>query len=444
MHSATDRTDKNGTLLSFRNADTYWLSRARHTTGPKRLGERALFYRKAMEGLSSPSARLELAETYYRMQCYDAADALILEVLEEDPGIGQAWYLLGLTSLARGDEITSQNAFDRCMREAPLSPAAVRSQDMLTMYAWSDRDRIPLFGFRADCLMRRARSCPPGPERTALCIRACLKRPGPDTIFALISEISPTHPRLCLKLLPWALSKGKLRFRACLKGAECLHRIGRDPLPYLLAALPLAVSASDTESLTRCALSCGKAAFMADRLGEMLSDAPFSSGLMSLRADCLHAQGRFCEADSLRSLAMKTAPEAAERPDSTGSLKKLAVYHSRLHRGRLNRLLHRLVISMSDTVSPGPIYRIVPDLYRAMSRDARRNMDKPALRTWDTAFSVLLELRIGRADLAKGSLRDRRYRRFVLRQIRRVDKGLYRYARSLVSPGPDRPTPKTK
>ena len=124
MRSVTDRpADPGGKLLSLHPTDTYWLGRARRTTGPKRLAEKTLFYRKALETLPSEITRLELAETYYRMQCYDAADALILDVLDKDPSAGQAWYLLGLTALARGDEITSQNAFDRCMRLSPLSQA---------------------------------------------------------------------------------------------------------------------------------------------------------------------------------------------------------------------------------------------------------------------------------------------------------------------------------
>ena len=114
MRSVTEpNTSKTGQILSLRPTDTYWLSKARRATGTNRLGERALFYRKALESLPSPAARLELAETYYRMQCYDAADSLILEALQADAMNGQAWYLLGLTALARGDEDTSQNAFDR-------------------------------------------------------------------------------------------------------------------------------------------------------------------------------------------------------------------------------------------------------------------------------------------------------------------------------------------
>ena len=434
MRSVTDSgKNKNGELLSFNPSDTYWLARARRATGPGRLEDRALFYRKALEILPSAGTRLELAETYYRMQCFDAADALILQTLTEDGENGQAWYLLGLTSLARGDEITSQNAFDRCMRASPMSPAALKAQNMLSGYAWKRESRIPLFGFRAECLTRLALRRKPGPERTGLCALACLRRPYPRAVLALASEIAPARPRFCLFLLRYVLRDPSLRFRAYLLGAECLHRVGRDPLPCLYVASSLARNATETESLVRAALACSQASFMRARLDILLRDSPCSSALIRLKADCMDAEGRRGEAARLREKAAFLAPEEISRPESAKALRSLAVYHNRLRCGQLNRLLHRLVISLPDA-SPATIYRVVVPMYRGMNRDARRNMERSDFRPWDAAFTVLYALRTGRVALSRKVLDRRGTRPFILRQIRRVDKKLCSAAGSVISP----------
>ena len=425
----TDRpADRDGKLLSLHPTDTYWLGRARRTTGPKRLAEKALFYRKALEALPSEMTRLELAETYYRMQCYDAADALILEVLDQDPSAGQAWYLLGLTALARGDEITSQNAFDRCMRLSPLSQAAVNAQSMLLDYAWSRGERIPTLGFRSDCLLRKARKKEPGPERTALCVRACLRHPGPRALLALVAEEAREYPAFCLALLPYVYKNRALRLDACLYGAVCLSRLGRNPLPCLYAASLSAASAGDVERLTKAALEAGQTDFILAHLDNLLREAPFSSGLMLLKARCLEKKGAFGEAGALRAAAEHAAPEGAQARDCAGELKRMAVYHSRLRRGQLNRLLHRLAVFRAD-LDPAALYRIAVPLYRGMNRDARRNMEKTSFRPWDTAFALCVALRTGRPEAAPSLPEGRR--RFILRQVRRVDRELYRLAGSL-------------
>ncbi len=432
MRSVTEsKNTENGELLSFHPSDTYWLNKARRATGPGRLPERALFYRKAMEASPSAIARLELAETYYRMQCFGAADSLILETIREDPLNGQAWYLLGLTALARGDEITSQNAFDRCMRSSPMSPAAVKAQDMLSMYAWTRESRIPLFGFRAECLARLAGHREPGPERTALCALACLKRPVPRAVFALICEIADVRPALCLSLLRHVLRDPNLRFRAFLKGAVCLHRLGRDPLPCLFICACIERNTTEIESLVQTAIDCQKPAFMAGRLDRMLSESPSSSTLLRLKARCLEAQGLASQAALIRKNARYLAPEE-ERADSAGALRSLAEYRNRLRCGQLNRLLHRMVIALGD-FSPETLYRIVIPLYRGMNRDARRNMEKTGFRPWDAAFTALLFLRAGRAAQVRQVLGDRRTRRFILRQIRRVDKKLCAAVRGVLA-----------
>ncbi len=431
MRSVTDGyTNAGGKLLSLHPTDTYWLGRARRTTGPKRLAEKALFYRKALEALPSEMTRLELAETYYRMQCYDAADALILKVLEEDPSAGQAWYLLGLTALARGDEITSQNAFDRCMRLSPLSQAAVNSQTMLLDYAWSRGERIPVLGFRSDCLLRKAGEKDHGPERAALCILACLRHPGPRALLALVTEEAREHPAFCLALLPYVYKSRALRLDACLCGAICLSRLGRNPLPCLYAASLMAASAADVERLTKAALEAGQADFILAHLDGLLREAPFSSGLMLLKALCLEKKGALKEAGALRAAAGRTAPEGMPAGDCAGKLKRMAVYHNRLRSGQLNRLLHRLAVFRAD-LDPSALYRIAVPLYRGMNRDARRNMEKTSFRPWDTAFALCVALRTGRPEAAPRLPEGQR--RFILRQVRRMDRGLYRFARSLPS-----------
>ncbi len=432
MPGVTDgRGGGDGILLSLHPTSTYWLGRARKTTGQKRLADRALFYRKALEALPSEMTRLELAETYYRMQCYDAADELILEVLREDPSAGQAWYLLGLTALARGDEATSQNAFDRCMRTSPLSQAAVNAQNMLLDYRWSRGERIPVLGFRSECLLRRAHEKKHGPERTALCIGACLKHPGPRALLALVAEMAREHPRFCLRLLPYVYKSRSLRLDACLYGAFLMHLTGKNPLPCLFAASLLASSANDEEQLTRCALECGRADFMLAHLERLLGDAPFSSGLKRLKALCLEQKGKTEEARALRAEAGMTAPESFPGKDCAAELRHMAVYRSRLRRGQLNRLLHHLAISRAD-MDPAALYRIAVPLYRGMSRDARRNMEKPSLRPWDSAFAVCVALRTGRPETAPRLTEGKG--RFVLRQVRRMDRGLYRYFRSMPHP----------
>ena len=424
-------------ILSIRRSNLYWLERARRTRDPKREFDRVLFYRKALEEHSRPSVLLELAEVYCSMRCFDAADRCILKALRQDPTLGEGWYLLGRTSLARGDEETSQNAFDRCMRCAPASPSADKAQEMLAGYPWKPFRPIPRMGFRADCLFRRAEKASDPFDQLLLLLAAIRKSPSPKILLKLLSLCLSDSPAFVLHFLPFVLKDRGLFFEAMLLGAKARAMLGKNPLPCLQAARSRIRTVSQTQQFFRTGLDCRVPGWTRTALEALMKDAPWSAELYEMCAACADRMGQPEAARRFRSSLNRIDPDHdphknAGIPDqSASSLMEMAVYHNRLRTGRLNRLLHLMTFSLKDVCSVREVYRVLVPLYLRLSRRAKRSIESGQVRTWRRAFAVCVSIETGNLSEASMMLNGGGRKKAVLRKIRRIDRGLCRRANML-------------
>ena len=381
-------------VVPFERPAAYWRSRARRHDTPARRPEAARLLRKALEKTGDPATALELARIYMDMACFSAAERYLARGVARGGLTGEACFLLGCCALNRGESLLAEDAFDACQRIAPDSEWADRAQDLLESMPWS-REKEERGRARSDVLCRRAREAllSGRPDRARGLIETAWKHGRSPQAALLMGTLRP--PEKALPYFRFAVRKSPGALQPQLLLAVTAGRAGKRAaaLEALRQARKRCVTVSDYEEFCCAAWETGAAALALSDVNRQLESSPASVDYLRLKYLCLRHLGDEDGAQRALETLLDIDPDDApglwyrRHPEDTRLCEGRKVLLSalgcqlrgvpeRLRYGRLNRLLHGLVMALRDEVDAPAVYRLVPPLWRRMPEEEKRACDE--------------------------------------------------------------------
>lgn len=382
------------TVVPFERPAAYWRSRARRHDTPEKRPDAARMLRKALEKTGDPATALELARVYMDMGCFTAAERYLARAAVRDGLTGESCFLLGCCALNRGEWALAEDAFDACQRVAPDSEWADRAQDLLETVPWPREER-KRGRARSDTLCLRAREALLA-ERPAqardLANRAWKKGKSSETAL-LMGTVQP--PQKALPYFAFAAREAPRALQPQLLWAVAAGRAGDFPAAWtaLVRAQALCATISDFEEFCAAAWETGAEEMALGNVTKELERMPASVDFLRLKYLCQKKTGEEAAARRTLETLLDIDPDDAaglwyRRHPEDGRLYEgrkvllsalacqLRSVPQRLRYGRLNRLLHGLVMALRDDLPPGPIYHLVPLLWRRMPEAEKRACDE--------------------------------------------------------------------
>lgn len=430
-------------IVPFERPAAYWAVRARRHHAPSQLPDAARLMRKALEKNGDPALALELAEIYLGMESYSAAECCLLRFAARQGISGSLCFLIGLCALGRGEEELAERALDQSLRLDPEGLFSQRAQDLLETYPWryglSEPHCARSETLRCRSLRSRSR------EDALLWAREAWKKGRSAQAALWLGTLLP--PRQGIPYLRYAVKKTPWEIRPRLILADACRHLGRpwETKRQLLAAAKTCRSISDAEAFCQTAWAVGWPRAALKLAEEKLAAAPGSADWLKLRYLSLRRMPG-CEAQADRALKtlLETDPDDADglrwrrhpkdRQLNPGRAVLLSALGSlvysmpeRLRFGRLNRILHFLVVSLNGTVDAETVYALAVPAWRRLTEAEKRSCDERRDRHFPQAFLIYLLLRTGHAADAQqhfqSSWGKKRILRLLHRFLKAVDQG---------------------
>lgn len=425
-----------GKVVPFERPAAYWAVRARRHRAADRMTDRARLLRKALEKSGDPRIALELSDLYADMDCFTASERYLMQAVLSEGLTGEACFRIGCCALSRGSEGLAEEALDQSLRLDPDGAFSERAQDLLETYPWT-YDAPPPGTARSEVWCRRAGECWAAgriPEAVELARRAWKRGHSRDAAHLLGALLPPEEAIVYLEKAA-AMEAG----RPCFPLAEMYARAGQKEKAFeaLEKMLPLCDTHAKCVSFCRAAWTAGAGEMALHLADDRLRASPLSTDVMRLRVLCLRNLGREDEAKSALEALLEIDPDDAAalwyrrhpaelREDHSAEAMLAALgtmvrlLPERLKRGRLNRLLHLLVMALSGQVEIPLIYTAVPPLWRRLSPAEKYALDEKRTPCLTGAFAVFLLLSAGKTREAAQMLSAAPGRKRVLRQTRRL------------------------
>lgn len=412
-----------GNVVPFERPAAYWANRARKYYTATHLPDAAKLMRKALEKGGDAGMMLELARIYLDMGCCTAAERWLTHAVARGGMTGGACFLTALCAFARDDERLAEQALDASVRIDPDGLFSARAQEILENHAW--QDNLPeRGGARSAVLCERAREAiiARQPEKAKrLAELAWKKRPSADA--ALLMSVL-RQPADALPYLSAAAKKEPDNFRVQLLLARCLQQAGQSGSAWrqLWLAQFSCFTIDRAEAFCAVAWEVDMPDTALEMLNDQLSRTPAGTDYLRLKYLTLLRMGKAEDARRtlqtlldidpdddaalwyLRHPQDARAPFDAAVPPLTALACQIAAMPRRLRPGRLNRLLHMMVVSWQAALTAGEIYALLPPLWRRLSDAERRRLDAREDVVLLTALSCDLLTRAGRVREAQALL----------------------------------------
>ena len=431
-------TSSRKNVVPFERPAAYWAVRARRHYTPAQLPDAARLMRKALEKSGETTLALELSQIYGGMECYTAAERCLIRASARLGLTGSVCYAIGCCALSRGQEELAERALDQSLRLEPDGVFADQAQDMLDLYPWKQERWWPSSA-RGEWMLRRSRErMADGNAQEALRLaKAAWKKARTPDIALWLGELLP--PEKGIRYLTFAARGLPGEWRPRLLLARACAALGRREEARRLLALArmLCVAMDQAEAFCQTAWDMGEGEQALALVNERLDRSPASVDYLRLKYLCLRHLGQDAKAQRTLATVLDIDPDDAEalhyrrHPEDQGlfrgRLDLLSALGSlvyampdRLRRGPLNRLLHLMVMYLKDQVDQERIYRLVPPLWRKLTRAEKRACDER--RHYPLAFAAWLLLCSGRADAARQIVDQSPGRKRLLRLLRRFDR----------------------
>ncbi|MBR6186794.1 MAG: hypothetical protein IKQ41_11105 [Clostridia bacterium] len=404
-------TQKRTNVVPFERPAAYWAVKARKHYAPTQLPDAARLMRKALEKSGDAGLALELSEIYAGMGCYTAAERCLIRFSSRRGLTGSLCYAIGCCALNRGNEDLGERALDQSLRLDPDGPYAEHAQELLESYPWQ-WDARPHRCARGEMLCERSYRAKDAAEALALAEKAWKKGRCARTGWRL-GMLLP--PRQAVPKLSFACKRLPYTFEPQLLLAKALYAAGKAPQAraQMRAARRLCRGISDAEAYCEAAWGMHwprEALRLAEqRLEKMpgsvdylrlkylsLARIPGGQALARrtletlLEADPDDAWGKYC----------RRRPEERSLDADRGALLSALgslVYAvpDRLRRGKLNRILHLLIMTLNGYMDAEQVCQIALPLWRRLTPAQKRAWDEWDDRSVPTAMALYLLARAG-------------------------------------------------
>lgn len=408
-----------GRVVPFNRPAAYWANRARLYRTPEALPDAARLTRKAWQESGDMLHAQKLAEIDLAMGSYTDALRCLLAAISAEGLTGSACYFIGRCALEFGQEDIAQRAMDACLRLEPGGPHAENAQLYLENYPWESDVTAPRCA-RGECLARRSRKAREGGDANLaeeLAKEAWKKAKTYETAL-LMGSLSTEGS---LGYLLFAAEKNPRDFflrltmiRAC---AALSSKAAARQL--LIEAGPLCATLNHVEQFCRTAWQTGDADLALQLLEEQLRTKPVSSDFWRLKYLTLRHMRLQQEAERALETWQELDPESPVAQKYRQFPQDLQLYGEgnaylrgldrilsalpcRLQPGPLNRLLHRMVVMLADSVEAQMIYHLLPPLWRRLSPAEKRICDAGEHPSHLLAIALYLMLKSGRQQEAEG------------------------------------------
>lgn len=413
-------TAKRTNVVPFERPAAYWAVKARKYYAPARLPDAARLLRKALEKSGDASLALELSEIYAGMGCYTAAERCLIRFSARRGLTGSLCYAVGCCALNRGDEDLGERALDACLRLDPDGPCAEQAQELLESYPWQ-WDPQPRRCARSEMLCERSWRADDPKEALALAKKAWEKGRCPRAAWRLGMLLPPKE---AVPKLRFACARLPFMFSLQLLFAKTLYLSGNAPAAraQMRAARACCRGISDAEAYCQAAweMNWPREALRFSSL--RLERAPGSVDYLRLKYLSLSRMpdGREAAKRTLETL-LETDPDDAwgrycrrhpeEKnldPDRGALLSALGslIYAipERLRRGKTNRILHLLTMTLNGYMEAEQVYQTALPLWQGLTPAQKRAWDDWDDRAVPTALAVCLMAKAGQWSGAKNLL----------------------------------------
>ena len=380
-------------VVPFDRSAAYWRSRARRHDTPEKRPAAVKLLRKALEKTGDADTALELARLYLAMDCTTAAERYLVRAVARGGLTGEACYLIGCCALNREQEDLAEEAFDACQRVDPDGDWADRAQDALENYPWSwqpakkRQARSQALCRQAQAALLRGRV----EEGRVLAQRAWNK--GKSAQAALLMG-AMQKPQAALPYFRRAAREAPWDIRPVMLLAMAAAQVGDEEhlAQYMMQGQMLCRGLSSCEKYCAAAWDAGAEEYALALVNGLLEKAPCSVDLLRLKYLCMKRLGAGADAQRVLETLLDLDPDDAaglwyrRHPEETDLYMgrqmmlpvlsfQLRAIPQRLRYGRLNRLLHWLVMALRDVAEPEDIYRLAVPLWRRMPEGEKRACD---------------------------------------------------------------------
>lgn len=433
-------TPSNGNIVPFERPAAYWAVRARRHYTPSQLPDAARLMRKALEKSGEGALALELSRIYGSMECCTAAERCLLRASARLGLTGSVCYLISCCALSRGWEDLAERALDESLRLEPDGVYADEAQDMLDLYPWR-QERYRPGSARGEfflLLSQRAKACGRGEEALRLAKKAWKRARTPEIALWLGGLLKPGKALAHLAFAAQGLP-GEMEPRLLL--ARAFHETGHqeEAKRQLTLARVMCQTIDQAEKYCEAAWEAGEGEQALAMVSQKLERSPASADYLRLRYLCLRRLAQDGDArrtletlleidpDDTLALHYRRHPEdVILRFDSRDLLSALGslVYArpERLRRGPMNRMLHLMVMYLAGHADTETIYRLLPPVWRRLTKGERRACDDRQARAYPVALGAFVLRCTGQEEAARRMIRQTEGKRRVLRLLRRFER----------------------
>ena len=427
-------------VVPFERPASYWVVKARRHAAPAQLPDAARMMRKALEKSGDSHLALELSQIYARMHCYTASERYLMRACAREGLTGTVAFLTGCAALNRGEEDLGERAIDLSLRLEPDGPFAEQAQDILEIYPWRQTPFRPRCARGEELCYQSRVALSMGRRKDALRLaeKAWNRAHTPDIALQLGVLLPPERGMI---YLTYAAQKQSAALRPWLCLAAACYQAGKteQAKTALEQAQKRCETITDAEIFCQTAWQTGQTALALSFVQEKLQKMPASTDYLRLKYLCLlrlRENGAAMrtldmlldiDPDDVSALRYRLNPhQSAIDPERRMLLSVLGSIVSsapeRLKRGRLNRVLHLLVMTLDGLLTPHVIYRLLPPLWKKLTNAEKWACDDRRTSFYPLAFSVYLLLLSGQAAQAKQFFENapgkKRILRFLTRALR--------------------------
>jgi len=423
-------------VVPFERPAAYWAARARRLKAPHQLPDAARLMRKAYEKSGDPALALELYRIYANMECHTAAERCLASALGRSGLTGEICFGIGCCALERGDEALAERALEESLRLSPQGLHADHAQELLETHPWQQEECLPR-GARGEALYHRARKALlAGDQKKALCLaKKGWKKSHSQALALLLGALLP--PGKAALVIHWACRQQPNQQTCWIMLALACYHSGQEVAArqYMLIAFFMSHTGYQAEAFCVAAWEMGFFEEALTLIQMRLSLAPLSADMMRLKYLALRHLGRDQEAERALSSLMDMDPDDTaahwyrRHPEEKRLYPgRMMVYQllagrvyaqpQRLRPGPLNRALHLTVMTLSGILSAPVIYRLLPILWRRLSKAEKAACDRRHPH-YPLLFCLYLLMRTGHMDKAREMIAHAPGKRRIIRALRR-------------------------
>lgn len=425
-------------VVPFERPAAYWALRARKHYTTAQLPNAARMMRKALEKSGDTGLALELAQIYAGMGCYTAAERCLIRASVRHGLTGSLCYAIAMCAFNRGNEDLAEEALDLCLRLEPDGFYADQAQDLLEAYPWHPGWALPRSA-RSDELCRQSiRALTVGNLEKALKLaRGAWERGHSPRAALWLGMLLPADEGM--RYLDLAAEELPLEIKPQLKYAQASFQLGRLPQARerLIYARRLCKTITDAETYCAAAFDMNRPGDALKLVAKKLEETPASVDYLRLKYLCLRRMGEEEQAGRALEALLEIDPDDADalfdrrhpaqaslhadRGMLLAALGSLVYAHGeRCKPGPLNRVLHLMVMSLNGTVEAENIYRLLPPLWKRLTKAEKAACDERRDGCFHILFSVYLLISAGNWHDAQTLLAAAKHKKRVVRLLRRL------------------------